>query len=506
MRKYVNILLITNLLVILIGTLFPFNFSLTEEFSIEQVFKSFYHVSNSLDFMANILLFVSFGFFSSWALKIKGFEGIKLALAALTISVSSSAAIEVIQIFLPHRFSTKADIFANSIGGFLGYIGFSLFSWCLSISPTKLRKIFKPRHLLLCLVTYLIVIICIARSLADSVSLTNWNTNFPLVIGNEATGDRPWHGLIERLVIYDRALPLEDIGHFLSTEDILSTSKDSILGDYFISDSETYSDRTNQLPVLAWKGQFLSEQEDNKGAIVTPQRWLETLDTPKLLSEKIRQTSQFTLYTIIATKEIEQSGPARIISLSKDPYNRNFTLAQEKNNLVFRLRTPLMGKDGGKFKLIGSNVFSDTNNHRLVISYHNSILKIYLDDLNTNFSWQLMPEAALFQQFLSNNFEYEAMFSYIFFYYLIMFVPLGFLLALLSLTLRQKKPLNYLFLLLTITSVAGVIQASLKAGVQAINLKDFLLGIAIATVTFLTVKMLIFIKYSSKLIENQIKA
>lgn len=127
MRQWVKVLVIINLISILIGTLFSFNFSLKGKLSIKEVLQSFDNVSNPLDFIANILLFISFGFFCSWLLNLKGFKGIKLAVIAVGISASLSTVVEVLQVFLPLRVPTKADIFANSLGGFLVIWSFSYF-------------------------------------------------------------------------------------------------------------------------------------------------------------------------------------------------------------------------------------------------------------------------------------------------------------------------------------------------------------------------------------------
>jgi Concanavalin A-like lectin/glucanases superfamily/VanZ like family len=43
-----------------------------------------------------------------------------------------------------------------------------------------------------------------ARTPAPGGTLSNWDPDYPLVIGNEATGDRPWLGTVDRVRIYDR--------------------------------------------------------------------------------------------------------------------------------------------------------------------------------------------------------------------------------------------------------------------------------------------------------------
>jgi mono/diheme cytochrome c family protein len=41
--------------------------------------------------------------------------------------------------------------------------------------------------------------------------LSNWKSDFPLVLANEATGDRPWIGTLHLVAIYDRALTADEV-------------------------------------------------------------------------------------------------------------------------------------------------------------------------------------------------------------------------------------------------------------------------------------------------------
>ena len=49
------------------------------------------------------------------------------------------------------------------------------------------------------------------RSSVVSGNLSTWNKSFPLALGNEPTGDRPWLGEFHLVAIYDRSLPVNDI-------------------------------------------------------------------------------------------------------------------------------------------------------------------------------------------------------------------------------------------------------------------------------------------------------
>ncbi len=59
-----------------------------------------------------------------------------------------------------------------------------------------------------------------------------------------------------------------------------------------------------------------------------------------------KRTNQLTLEATLVSGNENQSGPARIMTFSSSPTSRNFTLGQDGNELVFRLRTPQTGENG----------------------------------------------------------------------------------------------------------------------------------------------------------------
>jgi len=56
--------------------------------------------------------------------------------------------------------------------------------------------------------------------------------------------------------------------------------------------------------------------------------------------------NEITISITFSTSDMGQSGPARIMSLSQDPYNRNFTLGQDSGNMDMRLRTTSTSDNG----------------------------------------------------------------------------------------------------------------------------------------------------------------
>lgn len=87
-----------------------------------------------------------------------------------------------------------------------------------------------------------------------------------------------------------------------------------------------------------------------------------------------------TIEIVLRTANVDQSGPARIFSFSKDPSRRNFTLGQQGSNLIFRLRTTNNNLNGTSPELIIPGVFEDKELKKVSISYDNKDFIVMLND------------------------------------------------------------------------------------------------------------------------------
>ncbi len=59
-----------------------------------------------------------------------------------------------------------------------------------------------------------------------------------------------------------------------------------------------------------------------------------------------KATNQLTVEAVLVPDNVTQAGPARIVTLSADPGQRDFTLGQDAQQLIMRLRTPRTGRNG----------------------------------------------------------------------------------------------------------------------------------------------------------------
>src|SRR5262249_21480368 len=119
---------------------------------------------------------------------------------------------------------------------------------------------------------------------------------------------------------------------------------------------QSYRDAVHKLPVLTWNGQ--AECGQGREILLGPENWLETAGPATYLTRRIALTSQFTLGVTMAPEETYQTGPARLVSVSVDPFRRNLTLGHEGKSLVVRLRTPQTGENGLNPELIVPGIFA----------------------------------------------------------------------------------------------------------------------------------------------------
>ena len=387
----------SSIFLILIVTLYPYTFISYEHLSliVVQFRQSLNLTTDIYDAIANILLFSSLGFGLA-GIFYKRFSGWRfIVFLNLIISASLSLTIETLQLFLPTRTSSVLDLLTNILGGFLGTVAFY---FCKSFAVKFLVKRWLTKsRLIFIAISYTTLVFCLMFSLHRSNNLSNWDPTFPLLVGNESTGDRPWNGMMSQIYFANRALSTAEITQVL-TEKHVRDSSTLWTTAYQLTGKNDYLDQNDLSPNLEWRGYPPDHQ--NKGMISLSQKhWLSTLEPVTKLIQSIRQTSQFSLLTTVATSDIHQTGPARIISLSANPSLRNLTIGQQGSRLIVRLRTPLSGAGKSNTNLAFSGIFTDTNFHRLLLNFNRNTLQLFVDNSQEIYVIRLSP-AILFAHLL----------------------------------------------------------------------------------------------------------
>ena len=471
-------IVIGSVLLILIATLFPFNFTFEDKLSLSTIIGRFKQTTTFLsDQIKNVFLFLPLGFgLMCWLQRARIGTTAKLA-TVIFLSFSLSLLVEISQAFLPSREPTIADIFNNTFSGFLGCLCF--YTWKfkvinkVSFSINKNKNSFSSTQLTGLFAIYIAIAFLIPIPWQSITKLSNWDLNTPLLLGNELTGDRPWQGFISEVYIADRAISKEEVAKVLTDQNGLNSIGQNLIAHYQLNDIDNYSDRTGNLSDLTWQGQPASNR-DKRGVFLSEHHWLETADSAQLINRRIREADSFTIGATVATANVDQEGPARIVSLSNSTTARNFTLGQQNSHLVVRLRTPVNGENASYMMNYVFDVFADTKPHQIVITYANSVLEVYVDKLQNLHYFNFLeiipkPDKILF--------------------YGIMFIPLGILLGIIT-TLSQNRFVFYPFVYSGILLPSTLVEIILaRNSNRTIDLVNILLGILMITVTVSILRM-----------------
>lgn len=441
-------------LLILYCTLFPFGFLVRGPFTAADIINSFdlrlIKTGAFIDIPANIALFVPFGFGIGYLFQRSNRKTQVIALIALLAGLVLSSTVEILQVFIPFRDPDISDIMANSIGAGLGALGFGAWGTGIvrntSVRIQKLKKYLSTPVLAGGFVGYLAVVILASTLLQPASQLNHWDATFPLFLGNEQTGDRPWKGNIADLRIASHALSVPEVAQLFAQPDAPSLENSLVAAYQFNRINQRYRDATGNLPDLVWQG-TTPEAATAAGIEVRRKHWLATATPVTPLTRALSESGQFTLSTHVASNDTSQSGPARVISISGDPYQRNLTLGQDGSDLIVRLRTPFTGSNGRQPEILIPDIFADTNVHHIIVTYDSTTLNIYIDGVAQRYTFKLTPDFMLFQLLAPAPIAtiypgQHFIVIYQLLYYGVIFIPLGYLLARIIARLHQRFPLQ----------------------------------------------------------------
>jgi VanZ like family/Concanavalin A-like lectin/glucanases superfamily len=298
------------------------------------------------DFFNNILLYMPLG------IALSGTSLVRTFLFGFSLSTSA----ELLQLGYVDRIPSLLDITSNTCGALLGYLAAVLCLRSTGYDPKSLR-IPRPIAAAAILVAIFGSIMLVRHQ--PSSDFSDWSPTFHLAIGNELTGDRPWVGTISEFEIYPFAMApsqISDLGRPAASSD--SAEKTAVNPPFELppgglippADYATHDGRP-----------LFSRQEE-----------LKVYDT-------LVKGNQLTLLVWMRTSNLEQSGPARIITYSQDAFKRNFTLGQIRDTLTFRLRTPASGSDGTNPALYSGPVLSRNRTSLVAAVYDGRISRLYVD-------------------------------------------------------------------------------------------------------------------------------
>ena len=431
--EWSNRILIASIAGILLLTLYPFRFN-CQPYGSSTTFPFLLGKSGKQpalrEAFLNVLLFVPFGFGLSRKLWNQGRSRVKTFLLVLGAGALLSYSIEFMQFYIPPRDSGWHDIFTNTTGAAFGFLAFLLCGTLairsLSRCETILEAWLTPRRLVVTLLIYFGFWFALSIPLQLESRLDNWVPDSYLMVGKEASGRSAdaWEGKLFRLQLWDRALP-DTVARRLTAGGIEEGAQDGLLGTYDFSGVSPYKDRMKFLPELSWIPSAPLRTESND-LLLDGHAWLASRTSVSSMVKDIQATRQFTV-RIICTPSRVNGTEGRIVSISRPPGVVNLNLRQDGTNLVFWFRNELSVKQLQPPWYI-PDVFAVDQTRDILFSYNGSDLSLCIDGQMKPHTYKLGPGTALVH-WLGRSRPSE-MEGYDYAYYLLVFLPGGFIFGL----------------------------------------------------------------------------
>jgi glycopeptide antibiotics resistance protein len=408
-----------SVLVILVCTLYPFRFDPTAVQGLRQILGSFTMRSGRTDLVANVFLFMPLGLgLAGWLWTHKIHPLLQLVLVAIS-SALLSGAVECAQAFLPSRFPSYMDVVTNTLGGVGGYLCFyAAGSWLFGAIAGFVQNLqrwldqWRSRYVWMGYLGYLTLTLVLLMAICRT-SLGNWDVDLPLRLGGKHPEQSPWEGAITAVQWRDRALTSAEVDEW---ERNPQWQAEGLVADYGLSHAQDLGDRSGGSPSLAWSSPpSLDPLPGTAGVAISPEHWLQTPTGLAKMSQGIQRSSQFSLSaTITAAPEVRENlWYHQILTLGNTDYRENLVIGQFGPHLVIGVQTMMNPVNPGSYQIFVRDALSDSQSHRLILTYTGLTIKVYLDG-------QLVQRSSLVQE------------VYTIVGGLLIFAPLSFLLSLIA--------------------------------------------------------------------------
>lgn len=222
-------------------------------------------------------------------------------------------------------------------------------------------------------------------------ALGSWDAAFPLLLGNERTGDRPWYGTIREVSVLDRALTDDDAEAWSrgsSPRDDEPAFRDPVARfDFSPSDVELDGGRVSAVRTSAGSAVPIRLEGRGPGAATLvpggvalgPGSMFETTTPPKELYGRLAAAGEYSIRVRCVVPDRSAEGPARIVSLSSSPHARNFTMAQERGRLVVRSRLSRADRNGMFSELVTRDLLVPGRPVAAVVTFDGTTLRLFVD-------------------------------------------------------------------------------------------------------------------------------
>jgi glycopeptide antibiotics resistance protein len=509
-RALAHFVLAASILLIFFAALFPFDFHFPSTGFVHEVrrrFDSSPEPAVLQDRVQNVLFFVPLGIGLAASIRPKrGRATAARLIGGLVLGAAVSLTVETLQCFLGYRDPTWTDVGMNTLGAVIGaaVVTFAVnrhVEESIALPFARLRPYATFRNVAVVLVVYTVAQLLIPLRAGNRGRLDNWDVNFPLIVGNEAGGERGWVGRVWQVDLASRAATADEARRIHQAGGARDVLRDSLVASYQTLGDGPFEDATGLNKPLAWSDPPRRDAEVQPTTVPTSQpahvnldRWLRTTGAIAPAIHRIRGTSQFTLAATLAPDETYQTGPARIVSISGGIHRRNVSVMHDTRDLSLRVRTPLLGDDGSAPEGLIDNVFETTDPRHVIITYANPLLVVYVNGAErgrmeitpeAEFIWRLYPRTGWRVRLGTYGFR-----AYALVYRMLVFVPFAALLA--AATALSGKPWKVQLAIIAGAIVVVAVVLELVMGSMTpsgLQVRNLIMSIAIASLALAAMRL-----------------
>jgi VanZ family protein len=381
---------------LLIVTLYPFEFTSDFQEKLEAFQASFLstfptHVDQLAmsNLIKKFILSVPLGIFLYYPVNTLKRTKLTTIFLACIFGLLINFFYELCQAFYAARHASAVDLLSKTVGAFCGTL---ISAFCLTRVPEPAKRVWRKAELAE-VALFLAFIWAIFPGVAFALqypwfTFRNWDPRFSLQMGNEATSDKPWLGKIYLAALYNRELPADEIArHFrrgFSSAGQTSVKREGLVALYAFNDGAGHTVRDTSgfgrpLDLTVSPGSHFRWLPDSNGIEIFQPATVSSHGPATKLFTALTATSELSVEVWITPANITQTGSARIISFSRDWWSCNFMLAQMHANIVFRVRTPLSGGEGGAVYILTNDHFLTTDRIHLVVTYKDGLQRLYVN-------------------------------------------------------------------------------------------------------------------------------
>lgn len=285
-------------------------------------------------------------------------------------------ALELVQAGVAHRHARAGDVVVQWVGAAGG-----VWAWPMVARVAQGLARWTPMVWAVLLAAWVAAgCVVVVRGQAGH-TIGGWDESFAFLLGDEYGGERRWSGVIHSAGVYagsaEGALAEAMFAAPIGSEGW----KDARAG---LGASMVYdlSQGPTSVGTVAFDLRTDGVVYTDAGLDVSAGRGAQGLRPASEMTRAIVAAGAATVEVVCTPAATEQTGPARLVTISKGLEYRNLTLGQEGDAAVLRVRTPRSGANGADMVIEWPGVFEAGKRVHLVVTTTGGRSRLWVDGVD----------------------------------------------------------------------------------------------------------------------------